>query len=299
MGSHLALKLIKDGNKVTVIDNLAHGKLENLLEISDDKHFHFIKHDIRKPIKIAGKIDYVCNLACPASPKAYLSIPIETLETSSIGTKNMLLLAQEKKARFFHTSTSEIYGDPKRHPQSEKYFGNVNPYCLRSCYDEGKRYAETLIFIFRHKLGVNTGFIRIFNTYGPRMKPDDGRVVSTFIRQALAGEDITIEGTGNQTRSFCYVDDQIRGIMKMIHSDLEGPINIGNPHEFTIRELADKVIKLTNSKSKNIHLPPALSDPKQRRPNIRVARKKLKWEPKVDLDEGLEKTIEWFKSVKD
>jgi len=295
LGSHLTEKLIRDGNRVTVIDNLAHGKLENLSEISDNKNFSFIKHDIRKPIKIEGKIDYVCNLACPASPRHYFSIPFETLETSSIGTRNMLLLAQEKKARFFHTSTSEVYGDPKRHPQSEKYFGNVNPYCLRSCYDEGKRYAEALIYIFRHKFEVNTGFIRIFNTYGPKMRPDDGRVVSTFIRQALANEDITIEGTGNQTRSFCFVSDQIRGIIKMIHSEEEGPINIGNPHEFTIRELAEKVIKLTNSKSKITKLPPALSDPKQRRPNIRLARKKLKWEPKIELDEGLLKTIEWFK----
>lgn len=295
LGSNLVKRLIKDGQKVTVLDNLETGFLENLREISKHENYRFVEHDIINPYKSDEKIDYVINLACPASPPKYYRDPIKTLEVNSIGTKNMLELALEHKARFFHTSTSEVYGDPKEHPQKETYFGNVEPYCKRSCYDEGKRYAEALIYEYRHEKGLNTGIIRIFNTYGPGMDPDDGRVVTNFIKQALQGDDITIQDKGQQTRSFCYVDDQIEGMMKMIHSDEEGPINIGNPGEFTVNELADLVLKLTESKSKKINVAPALSDPKLRRPDIALAKEKLGWEPKVQLEEGLKKTIEWLK----
>ena len=310
LGANLALRLLKDGNRVFVIDNLSTGSKKNLAELSKHPNFQFSKHDIRKPIKINQKFDYVLNLACPASPPRYYEDPILTLETNSIGAKNMLLVARKNKARFFQTSTSEVYGDPKEHPQKESYFGNVEPYCKRSCYDEGKRYAEALIWQYHNLFNIDTGIIRIFNTYGPRMDPDDGRVVTNFIKQALTGKPITIQGNGKQTRSFCYVDDQIEGMIKMIHSKEEGPINIGNPDEFTIKELADLVIKLTDSclpdfgelsrvagtaKSKIIYVPAVVSDPKQRRPDISLAKKKLGWKPKINLEEGLKRTIEWFK----
>ncbi len=296
LGSHLAVRLLDEGHRVTVVDNLVTGSLKNLQMVQKNPQFRFIDHDITEPLVIDEPIDYVCNLASPASPVAYFKIPLETLETNSLGTKNMLELALQHRARFFHTSTSEVYGDPTVHPQPETYFGNVQSYAKRSCYDEGKRYAEALIYAYRETHGVNTGFIRIFNTYGPHMDPDDGRVVSTFIRQALAGEDLTVQGSGTQTRSFCYVDDQIEGIYRMIHSDATGPINIGNPEEFTVLELADLVLNMTGSKSKVVHTDPAPSDPKQRRPDISLAKKELSWEPKVPLAEGLQKTIEWFGS---
>ena len=298
LGSNLVTRLLNEGNKVTVIDNLQTGNKKNLESFTGNPNFKFIKHDIIDPINLDDHFDYVLNLACPASPPKYYKDPVKTLETCSIGTKNMLELALKNKARFFHTSTSEVYGDPLEHPQKETYFGNVEPYCKRSCYDEGKRYAEALIYEYRHEKGANTGFIRIFNTYGPMMDPEDGRVVTNFIFQALNNEDITIQGDGNQTRSFCYVDDQIEGMVQMIHSEEEGPINIGNPGEFTINELAQKVIKLTNSKSKIVYTPPASSDPKQRRPDITLVKKKLGWEPKIELEEGLKRTIEWFKNEK-
>ena len=296
LGSNLAVRLLKEGQKVFVVDNLSTGQKSNLSELKKYQNFQFKKHDIVKPLKINQKFDYVLNLACPASPPRYYEDPIHTLETNSIGTQNMLEIAKKNKARFFQTSTSEVYGDPKEHPQKETYFGNVMPYCRRSCYDEGKRYAEALIWQYRNIHKVNTGIIRIFNTYGPRMDPKDGRVVTNFIIQALTGKNITIQGTGKQTRSFCYVDDQINGMIKMIDSNEEGPINIGNPDEFTILELAQLVIKLTDSKSKIVYVKAAESDPKQRRPDISLAKKKLGFRPKVKLKEGLKRTIDWFKS---
>jgi UDP-glucuronate decarboxylase len=297
LGSNLCRRLIKEGQRVSVIDNLETGSKRNIEDLMFDKNFQFFEHDIVEPIKIVEKIDYVLNLACPASPPKYFRDPIKTLETNSLGTKNMLDLALQHGARFFHTSTSEIYGDPKEHPQSESYFGNVQPYCKRSCYDEGKRYAEALIFQYRYEKGLNTGIVRIFNTYGPGMDPEDGRVVSNFINQALRGEDLTIQGDGNQTRSFCYVDDQVEGMMRIIHSKEEGPINIGNPSEFTINELADIVLRLTGSESKKIYIEAVLSDPKQRKPDITMAKTKLGWEPRISLEEGLKETIKWFEKI--
>jgi UDP-glucuronate decarboxylase len=295
LGTNLSLRLLREGNFIYAIDNLHTGTRRNLVELKKHKNFKFKKHDTRKPFYENIKFDYVLNLACPASPPRYYEDPILTLETNSIGTKNMLEIALRDRARFFHTSTSEVYGDPLVHPQKENYFGNVESYSKRSCYDEGKRYAEALIWQYRNLFGVNTAIIRIFNTYGPWMDHDDGRVVTNFIKQALFDTDITVQGTGKHTRSFCYVDDQVEGMMRMIHSREEGPINIGNPDEFTVIELAKKVIELTGSKSKIIHVEEAISDPKKRKPNIALAKKKLGWSPKVKLDEGLKRTLEWTK----
>ena len=297
LGANLAKRIIADGGKVLVLDNLQTGNKRNLKVFEDEKNFTFKKHDIRRPIRVDGKFDYVLNLACPASPPKYYLDPVKTLETCAIGAQNLLEFALKNKARFFHTSTSEVYGDPLEHPQKESYAGNVQSYAMRSCYDEGKRYAEALIYQYRHQKGLNSGLIRIFNTYGPMMDPGDGRVVSNFIKQALSGDDITIQGTGKQTRSFCYVDDQIEAQIKFIHSDIEGPINVGNPCEFTIIELAEKVIKFTGSTSKIKHVAPAISDPKMRKPDISKAKKLLHWQPKIKLDEGLKRTIAWFKNI--
>jgi len=297
IGSHLIESLLNKGGKVVCLDNFITGRAENIEKFKKNKDFTFIEHDIIKPIKIQEKFDYVLNLACPASPIDYRKFPVETLEVSSLGTKNMLEVAKANKARFFHTSTSEVYGDPLQHPQTESYWGHVNSYGERSCYDEAKRYAESMIYIYRHDYGVNTGMIRIFNTYGPQMKPFDGRVVSNFIRQALSGENITVYGKGDQTRSFCYISDQVDAQMKMIHSNLEGPINVGNPGEFTVLELAKKVIKLTGSKSQIVFDKLPKDDPTQRKPDITLAKKMLNWEPKVDLDQGLAKTIKWFENI--
>jgi nucleoside-diphosphate-sugar epimerase len=294
LGSHLVDALLKKGEEVICLDNLITGFEKNIESFKNNSNFSFLNYDINKPLEIEGELDIIANLACPASPVDYREHPVETLEVCSTGVKNLLDLALKNKARFFHTSTSEVYGDPAIHPQPESYFGNVNSYGERSCYDEGKRYAEALIYIYHHDFGVDTGIIRIFNTYGPRMQPCDGRVVSNFIRQALSGEDITIYGDGKQTRSFCYVSDQIAGQMKMIYSNEEGPINIGNPGEFTMIELANKVIELTKSKSKIVFKPLPSDDPKQRRPEIGLAKSKLGWEPKISLEEGLKKTISWF-----
>lgn len=295
LGSNLVIRLIKDGHKVTVVDDFYTGRKNNLKELEGHKNISIIEHNIIKPLNSAEKIDVVCNLACPASPPKYYLDPIRTLETSSRGTKNMLDLALEHGAKFFHTSTSEVYGDPLEHPQKESYFGNVNPYCKRSCYDEGKRYAEALIYEYHNEKNLDTAIIRIFNTYGPKMDPDDGRVVTNFIKQALRNEAITMQGDGTQTRSFCYVDDQIEGMIRMINANEEGPINIGNPDEFTILELADLVIKSIDSKSKIVHMAAAESDPKQRKPDISLAKEKLGWEPKIKLEDGLQKTIEYMK----
>ena len=297
LGANIAKRILKAGGRVLVIDNLQTGSGRNLAELGKNRRFRFKKHDIRQPLKFRGKFDFVLNYACPASPPKYYLDPIKTLETCSIGTENLLKFALKNDARFFQASTSEVYGDPLEHPQKESYAGNVESYTMRSCYDEGKRYAEALIYQARQQKGVNTGVVRIFNTYGPLMDPDDGRVVSQFIKQALSGDDITIQGSGNQTRSFCFVDDQIDAQLKFIHSDLEGPINIGNPEEFTMLELAEKVIKLTDSKSKIIHIAPVISDPKKRKPDISLAKKQLSWRPKINLDSGLKRTISWFKKI--
>lgn len=296
IGANLTARLLEDSdNQIVCLDNLITGFKKNIKEFSDNPNYQFIEHDIIEPIDLNEKFDYVINLACPASPVGYRQHPIETLEVSSTGTKNMLEIARRDGARFFHTSTSEVYGDPLEHPQKETYWGHVNSYGERACYDEAKRYAEALIYYYKKDFGVNTGIIRIFNTYGPKMDPFDGRVVSNFIRQALKNEGITIYGDGKQTRSFCYIDDQVEAQMRMIHSDQEGPINIGNPNEFKMIELAEKIIQLTDSKSKLIYKPMPKDDPKQRQPDITLAKKLLDWEPKVQLEEGLKKTIEWFK----
>ena len=296
IGSNLIKRLLEIPEaKVVCVDNFITGKKENIAEFMDKPNFQLIEQDIIQPIQIDEEIDYVLNLACPASPIDYRKHPIETLEVSSIGTKNMLEIARKNKSRFFHTSTSEVYGDPLEHPQRETYWGHVNSYGERSCYDEAKRYAEALIYYYNRDFKVNTGVIRIFNTYGPKMGAYDGRVVSNFIRQALNNEDITIYGDGKQSRSFCYIDDQVEAELKMIHSDLEGPINIGNPDEFTMLELAEKVLKQTGAKSKLVFEPLPKDDPTQRKPDITLAKEKLGWEPKIKLDEGLAKTIEWFK----
>ncbi len=298
IGSHLVGKLLSMGQRVICLDNLITGLESNIAEFRSNPDFTFINHNIISPITLDEKVDYVLNLACPASPIDYRENPVETLEVCSIGTKNMLEITRRDGARFFQTSTSEVYGDPTEHPQRETYWGNVNCYGERACYDEGKRYAEALIYIYRHDFAVNTGIIRIFNTYGPKMKPFDGRVVSNFIRQALAGEDITIFGDGKQTRSFCYIDDQIAAQIAMIHSDEEGPINIGNPGEFTMLELAEKIIRLTGTKSKIVYKSLPKDDPTQRCPDNSLALAKLDWKPKIDLEEGLKRTIEWFKETR-
>lgn len=294
IGSHLCERLLNMGNKVICVDNLSTGKKANIAHLLVNRNFRFVEHNICKPFTVKEKIDYVLNLACPASPVHYRRLALETLDVNTRGTKNMLELARQHNARFFHASTSEVYGDPAEHPQKESYWGNVHCYGERSCYDEGKRYAEALIYYYRKDLGVNTGFIRIFNTYGPKMDAYDGRVVTNFIRQALSGEDVTIYGDGTQTRSFCYIDDQIDAQIKMIYSNEAGPINIGNPGEFTMLELAEKVIAITGAKSKVVFQPLPSDDPTQRRPDISLAKEKLDWEPKINLDEGLTKTIEWF-----
>jgi len=294
IGSHLCERLLNMGNRVICVDNLSTGKRANIVHLLPNPNFSFKEHDICRPFTVDKKIDYVLNLACPASPVHYRRLAFPTLDVSSRGTKNMLELARQHSARFFHASTSEVYGDPKEHPQKESYWGNAHCYGERSCYDEGKRYAEALIYYYRKDLGVNTSIIRIFNTYGPRMDADDGRVVTNFIRQALSSEDITVYGDGTQTRSFCYIDDQIDAQIKMIYSNEAGPINIGNPGEFTVLELAEKVIALVGSRAKIVFQSLPSDDPTQRQPDISLAQEKLGWEPKVDLEEGLRRTIKWF-----
>lgn len=301
IGSHLCERLLDDKYKVICVDNLITGNIKNISKFKNDKNFVFFRYDITKNFgkkikKEFNDLKYILDLACPASPVDFPEYPIEILEVCSIGTKNLLELAKKHKASFLQTSTSEVYGDPEIHPQPETYWGHANPYGPRSCYDEGKRYAEALIYNYRHKFKLDTKIIRIFNTYGPQMRPDDGRVVSNFIVQALTGENITVYGDGKQTRSFCYISDMIEGILAMMYSSEEGPINIGNPGEFKIIELAEKVIKLTKTKSKIVFKPLPKDDPKQRKPVITLAKKKLRWSPKINLDQGLLKTIEYFKN---
>lgn len=294
LGSHLCDRLIAAGNDVICLDNLFTGSKDNIRHLLSNPYFEFIRHDVTEPIYL--EVDQIYNLACPASPVHYQYNPIKTAKTSVLGAMNMLGLAKRVKARILQASTSEVYGNPEVHPQPEEYWGKVNPIGIRSCYDEGKRLAETLFFDYHRQNGVDIRVIRIFNTYGPRMNPSDGRVVSNFIVQALKGEDITVYGEGTQTRSFCYVDDLIDGMVRMMETeDFSGPVNLGNPGEFTMLELAKKVIALTGSSSKIIHKPLPSDDPLQRRPVIDLAKEKLGWEPTIHLEEGLKKTIAYFR----
>ncbi len=297
LGSHLCEKLIDSGHEVLCVDNLFTGSKENIKHLLTKPNFEFMRHDVTFPLYV--EVDQIYNLACPASPKHYQSDPAQTTKTSVIGAINMLGLAKRTGARILQASTSEVYGDPEVHPQSEEYWGKVNPIGIRSCYDEGKRCAETLFFDYYRQYGVEIKVMRIFNTYGPRMDRNDGRVVSNFIVQALQGNDITIYGDGTQTRSFCYVDDLIAGMVALMNSPKEiiGPINIGNPNEFSISDLVSEVVELTGSKSKVVQLPLPEDDPRQRQPDITKARSILGWAPIVQLREGLEKTIEYFSEL--
>ena len=298
LGSHLCDRLVEAGQDVICVDNFFTSQKANVAHLLAQPNFELVRHDVTHPLFL--EVDEIYNLACPAAPGHYQYNPIKTIKTSVMGAINMLGLAKRVGARILHASTSEVYGDPDVHPQPESYRGNVNPIGPRACYDEGKRAAETLMFDYRRQNNVNIRVVRIFNTYGPRMHPYDGRVVSNFIRQALAGEDITIYGDGSQSRSFCYVDDLIDGILKMMDGsdDFPGPVNLGNPGEFTIRQLAETVVELTGTSSEIVvarELPQ--DDPLQRQPDITLARQKLGWEPRVDLRDGLQRTIDWFRSI--
>jgi len=297
IGSHLTEKLLSEGNSVIGIDNLQTGSKDNLSSFSDNPNFTFIEHDIEEPMEIDGKIDQIYHLACPAAPVHYKKDPIKTLNTAFIGTKNVLELARQKNARVLYTSTSEIYGDPLEHPQKESYWGNVNPIGERSCYNEGKRSAESLSFAYHKQHQVDIRVVRIFNTYGPRMAKDDGRVIPNFILQALKDEPITVYGNGKQTRSFCYVNDMASGLMAMMRQDkFVGPVNLGNPEETSMKTLAEKIVELTESKSELSSLPLPQDDPIRRQPDISLAKDKLNWQPDVSLEDGLKKTIEFFRS---
>jgi len=293
LGSHLCERLLNDGHEVICLDNYFTGRMANVAHLRDNRCFELIRHDVTEPILL--EVDRIFNLACPASPIHYQFNPVKTIKTSVMGAINMLGMAKRVKARILQASTSEVYGDPAVHPQTEDYWGNVNPIGIRSCYDEGKRVAETLFMDYHRQNNVDIRIVRIFNTYGPRMLPNDGRVVSNFIVQALKGEDLTIYGDGSQTRSFCYVDDLIEGFVRMMNQDkIIGPVNIGNPGEFTMLELAKEVLELTGSKSKIVYKPLPGDDPKMRRPNIDLAKSALGWEPTIPLRQGLEKTIVYF-----
>ena len=296
LGSHLCERLLNDGHEVICLDNYFTGRMVNVAHLRDNRSFELIRHDVTEPILL--EVDRIFNLACPASPIHYQFNPVKTIKTSVMGAINMLGMAKRVKARILQASTSEVYGDPAVHPQTEDYWGNVNPIGIRSCYDEGKRVAETLFMDYHRQNNVDIRIVRIFNTYGPRMLMNDGRVVSNFIVQALKGEDITIYGDGSQTRSFCYVDDLIEGFVRMMNQDkIIGPVNIGNPGEFTMLELAKEVLELTGSKSKIVYKPLPGDDPKMRRPNIDLAKKALDWEPTIPLRQGLEKTIVYFEDL--
>ena len=297
LGSHLCERLLREGNEVVCLDNYFTGQKQNVVHLLSNPYFEVIRHDVTMPFYI--EVDEIYNLACPASPIHYQFNAIKTVKTSVMGAINMLGLAKRIKARILQASTSEVYGDPEVHPQVETYWGHVNPIGIRSCYDEGKRIAETLFINYHQQNNVRIKIMRIFNTYGPRMHPNDGRVVSNFIVQALKGENITMYGDGLQSRSFCYVDDLLEGLIRLMNSreEFTGPVNIGNPNEFTMLELAEKVIKFTGSTSKIIHMPLPADDPTQRQPNITLAKNELGWEPKIMLDEGLIKTIDYFKSI--
>ena len=297
LGSHLCERLLNEGNEVLCVDNFFTGGKKNILHLLQNPNFELMRHDVTFPLYV--EVDEIYNLACPASPVHYQHDPVQTTKTSVHGAINMLGLAKRTGAKILQASTSEVYGDPEIHPQPEQYWGRVNPIGIRSCYDEGKRCAETLFFDYHRQHNIRIKVMRIFNTYGPRMHPNDGRVVSNFIVQAIRGESITIYGNGTQTRSFCYADDLIDGMVRLMNSpdDFTGPVNIGNPGEFTMLELAEKIIFLTESKSEIVFLPLPGDDPKQRRPVIDMAQQALGWKPTIQLDEGLRKTIEYFKAT--
>ena len=297
LGSHLCDRLIADGHDVLCVDNFFTGSKANIVHLRDNPRFEILRHDVTFPLFV--EVDRIFNLACPASPVYYQHDPVQTTKTSVHGAINMLGLAKRLRATILQASTSEIYGNPEVHPQTEDYWGHVNPIGPRSCYDEGKRCAETLFFDYHHQHGLDIKVVRIFNTYGPRMQPDDGRVVSNFIVQALSGHDITIYGDGTQTRSFCYVDDLVDGMVRMMNSEdgLTGPINLGNPNEFTMLELAESVLSISGSKSKLVFKPLPTDDPQQRQPDISAAGKALGWSPDVQLEDGLKRTIDYFRSL--
>lgn len=297
LGSHLCDRFIKEGYAVIGMDNLITGDLQNIEHLFPLADFEFFHHDVSKFVHVSGKLDYILHFASPASPIDYLKIPIQTLKVGAMGTHNLLGLAKDKKARILVASTSEVYGDPSVHPQTESYWGNVNPVGPRGVYDEAKRYQEAITMAYHTYHGVETRIVRIFNTYGPRMRLNDGRVLPAFIGQALRGEDLTIFGDGSQTRSFCYMDDLIEGIYRLLHSDYASPVNIGNPNEISIKDFAEEILKLTGSNQKVIYKPLPTDDPKQRQPDITLARKLLGWEPKVNRKEGLEKTYAYFKTL--
>ncbi|TKK71978.1 SDR family oxidoreductase [Ilyomonas limi] len=298
LGSHLCDRFINEGYKVMGMDNLITGNLQNIEHLFSLPDFEFYHHDVTKFVHVSGQLDYILHFASPASPIDYLKIPIQTLKVGAHGTHNLLGLAKDKGARILVASTSEVYGDPTVHPQTESYWGNVNPVGPRGVYDEAKRYQEAITMAYHTYHGVETRIIRIFNTYGPRMRLNDGRVLPAFIGQALRGEDLTVFGDGSQTRSFCYVDDLVEGIYRLLHSNYAGPVNIGNPSEITIREFAEEILKLTGANQKIIYKPLPTDDPKQRQPDITLAKKLLGWEPKVDRKQGLQITYEYFKSLK-
>jgi len=295
LGSHLCDALLRRGDEVVAVDNFCTGSKDNVKHLANTKSFSLIDADICDGIPVAGKVDLIFNFASPASPKQYLKMPLETLRVGSVGTENAIKLALQNSARLIMASTSEVYGDPLENPQSETYFGNVNPFGLRSCYDEAKRFSEALLMAHHRTSKLNLGIVRIFNTYGPRLDPDDGRVVSTIIMQAIVNHDVTIHGDGSQTRSFCYVDDLIRGIIALADSSEVGPINLGNNIEITVSKLAEMVLKLCGSKSKVVFTQAMEDDPQQRCPDLAQAKDKLGWEPQVPVEDGLKKTIEWFK----
>jgi len=294
LGSHLCEYLLKQGHHVIAMDNLITGTVDNIVHLQGER-FRFIHHDVTNYIYVDGPIDYILHFASPASPRDYLELPIQTLKVGSLGTHKALGLALNKKATFLLASTSEVYGDPQIHPQPESYWGFVNPVGPRGVYDEAKRFAEALTMAYHRYHGVDTRIVRIFNTYGPRMRPQDGRAIPTFIPQAIRGESITVFGDGSQTRSFCYVSDQVEGICRLLMSDINEPVNIGNPDEKSILELTETILRITNSKSKIVHRPLPEDDPKVRQPDITKANQELDWKPKVSLEEGLKITVDWFK----
>ncbi len=297
LGSHLCDRFIKEGCHVIGMDNLITGDLKNIEHLMKLENFEFYHHDVSKFVFVPGQLDYIMHFASPASPIDYLKIPIQTLKVSSLGTHNLLGLARVKKARILVASTSEVYGDPTVHPQEESYWGNVNPIGPRGVYDEAKRFMEAITMAYHTYHAVETRIVRIFNTYGPRMRLNDGRVLPAFIGQALRGEDLTIFGDGSQTRSFCYVDDLVEGIYRLLMSDYAQPVNVGNPQEITIKDFAEEIIKLTGTKQKVVYHDLPVDDPKQRQPDITLARKILNWEPKIDREEGLKRTYAYFKSL--
>lgn len=297
LGSHLCEYLLNKGHEVIAMDNLSTGNVENIAHLQS-KQFKFIKHDVTEYIYCAGPLDYILHFASPASPKDYLEMPIQTLKVGALGTHKALGLAKEKKATFLLASTSETYGDPQEHPQKESYWGHVNPVGPRGVYDEAKRFAEAITMAYHRFHDVDTKIVRIFNTYGPRMRPKDGRAIPAFVPQALRNEPITVFGDGSQTRSFCYVDDLIDGIVRLLMSDYHEPVNIGNPSEMTIKELSESIVKVTGSRSETIYKELPIDDPKVRQPDITRAKSVLGWEPKISFQEGLEKTVGWFKTQK-